>query len=84
LFSSVFVDAFPGLTLLDVLTLKGNDDSVEALGRHTVAALLNSASGFGFDLAALQWYFNNWYNTPSWEIVKDNLVEWNEAGCPLD
>ncbi len=81
LFSSVFADAFPGLTLLQVLNLGGG--KLNALGRHTVAALLNSASGFGLPLSTLQWYFNSFYNTELQETVKNNLEEWNEAGCPL-
>ncbi len=42
LFGDVFDDAFPGLTLLQVLNLRGG--GLSALGRHTVAALLNAAS----------------------------------------
>ena len=38
LFSDVFEDAFPGQTLLEVVSLKGNEGKLEALGRHTVAA----------------------------------------------
>jgi hypothetical protein len=82
LFDTVFADAFPGLTLLDVLNLEGG--GLNALGRHTVAALLNSASGFGLFLETLQWYFDNFYNSELQEFVKNNLEEWNEAGCPLD
>lgn len=43
LFSDVFDDAFPGKTLLQVLAQGGG--GLNALGRHAVAALLNSASG---------------------------------------
>ncbi|MDH3224417.1 MAG: hypothetical protein OEO23_11935, partial [Gemmatimonadota bacterium] len=42
LFSSAFEDAFPGMTLLEVLKQGGG--GLKALGRHTVAALLNAAS----------------------------------------
>ena len=38
-----FDDAFPGMTLLEVLSQGGG--GLNALGRHTVAALLNAASG---------------------------------------
>ncbi len=40
LFSDVFADAFPGMTLLQVLQQGGG--GLNALGRHTVAALLNA------------------------------------------
>lgn len=43
LFSDVFDNAFPGKTLLQVLSQGGG--GLNALGRHAVAALLNSASG---------------------------------------
>lgn len=42
LFSSVFDNAFPGRTLLQVLQAGGG--GINALGRHTVAALLNAAN----------------------------------------
>lgn len=42
-FGDVFADAFPGHTLLDVLSLPG--DGLEALGREAVAALLSAAAG---------------------------------------
>jgi hypothetical protein len=41
LFDTYFEDAFPGLTLLEVLTQGGG--GLQALGRHTVAGLLNAA-----------------------------------------
>ena len=41
-FSDVFEDAFPGMTLDQVLGEGGGD--LDALGRHTVAALLNATS----------------------------------------
>lgn len=37
-----FEDAFPGMTLLEVLRLRGG--GLKALGRHAVAGLLNSAA----------------------------------------
>ena len=47
LFSDHFENAFPGMTLLEVLGNGGG--GLNALGRHTVAALLNSAnSGVSF------------------------------------
>lgn len=47
--SAGFDDAFPGMTLLEVLKQGGG--GLKALGRHTVAALLNTASdGVAYDL----------------------------------
>jgi uncharacterized repeat protein (TIGR01451 family) len=47
-FGSVFTDVFPGKTLLQVLSTgggNGHEIDIFALGRHTVAALLNAANG---------------------------------------
>lgn len=50
LFSTYFDDYFPGMTLGEVVMLKGGH--LNALGRHAVAALLNAASGgVDYDLA---------------------------------
>ena len=55
LFLTAFgVDAFPGQTLLQVLNLQGG--GLNALGRHTVGALLNAAlpdSTLNYDLGAV-------------------------------
>jgi hypothetical protein len=77
-----FADAFPGLTLLQVLSLNGG--GLNALGRHTVAALLNSAGGFGVDLPALQLAFNAAIASGDYEPLKDLLDALNNQGCPLD
>lgn len=48
LFGSVFADVFPGKNLLQVLSTgggNGHNIDIFALGRHTVAALLNAADG---------------------------------------
>ena len=98
-FSDHFENAFPGMTLLDVLKQGGGGQ--KALGRHLVAALLNAA------------YFESTpqylYNVPLWvgdtitvpgEVVhvfndlfpgtrreyttlKNRLAAANETGCPL-
>src|SRR4030095_2518593 len=52
LFSSVFEHAFPGRTLLQVLQTTGT--GLNALGRQTVAALLNAATIPGFPLTTAQ------------------------------
>jgi hypothetical protein len=89
LFSSVFEDAFPGKTLLEVLSSGGNTAG-EALGRHTVAALLNAASGSGvsYDLTTAQVIAG--FNA-AWPGTKNELnaqkaifAGFNEQGCPLN
>lgn len=89
LFSSVFEDAFPGKTLLEVLSTGGNTAG-EALGRHTVAALLNAASGSGvsYDLTTAQVIAG--FNA-AWPGTKNELNAqkaifsgFNEQGCPLN
>ena len=78
-FDTVFgVDMFtPNKTLMDVLWLKGNQDSGKLAG-HAVAGLLNASSpGVA-------------YNSVSWVIAKlqagdkGALEAANELGCPLD
>ncbi len=87
LFSDVFEDAFPGMTLLDVLEQGGG--GLNALGRHVVAALLNSASsGVNYDLTTAQviQLFNNLYPASGSEYnkLKDYFQKFNEQGCPLN
>lgn len=83
-FSSVFEDAFPGKTLLDVLEEGGGD--LDALGRHTVAALLNAASGdvdYYLGEQEVIEAFNEVYPDGDYEGLKDEFEEKNELGCPL-
>jgi hypothetical protein len=85
LFSSVFENAFPGMTLVDVMWLHGG--GLNALGRETVAALLNAASGF-------YWYsptevinkFNAVFpgTKDDYTALKDDFESHNIAGCPLN
>lgn len=87
MFSDVFEDAFPGKTLLEVLSKGGG--GLKALGRHTVAALLNAASAdVGYDLSVSEVInmFNSVYpgSKASYNGVKDILEGFNELGCPLD
>lgn len=84
-FSSVFADAFPGMTLLDVLSQGGG--GANALGRHTVAALLNAAAtdvdnGMASDdvIAA----FNTAFASGEFENQKNIFAASNEMGCPLN
>jgi hypothetical protein len=89
LFSSVFEDAFPGKTLLQVLSNNGNTAG-EALGRHTVAALLNAATGSGvsYDLTTAEVIsgFNNvWPGSKNaLNAQKDIFANFNQQGCPLN
>jgi hypothetical protein len=86
LFSDVFDDAFPGLTLVEVLALEGG--GLSALGRHTVAALLNAATGsVGSGLTEQEiidlFNFALGQSAADIEALKDVLAELNEIGCPL-
>lgn len=87
-FGSVFEDAFPGMTLRDVLWQGGG--GLRALGRHTVAALLNGGdSGVDYALsdAAVISIFNDVYPGTRREYidVKNGFFEINnEQSCPLN
>ncbi len=85
LFSAVFEDAFPGMTLLEVLSQGGG--GLNALGRHTVAALLNSASGdVSYDFAMPQGVidaFNAVFPGGDYNGLKSIFEGFNEQGCPL-
>lgn len=87
LFSDYFEDAFPGLTLLDVVSQGGGD--LKALGRHTVAALLNAANGeVSYDMTSQDVIdaFNAVYpgSKGDYQTLKDELEAFNEQGCPLN
>jgi hypothetical protein len=88
--SMLFVDAFeenafPGMTLHQVVNLGGGD--LNALGRHSVAALLNAASptvSYQYTVADVIAAFGNAYNgTTTYESTKDLFEAFNEAGCSL-
>jgi len=87
-FSSVFANAFPGKTLLQVLGQGGG--GIKALGRQAVAALLSSASaGVSYDheVAEVIAMFNAAYASGSAteiERLKDELDFLNNQGCPLN
>jgi hypothetical protein len=84
--TTTFEDAFPGMTLLQVLEQSGG--GLAALGRHTVAALLNTASadvdyahtttGFIVD------EFNSVFPNGDYEGLKNIYAGFNELGCPLN
>lgn len=86
-FADLFDDAFPGLTLLDVLAQGGG--GLAALGRHTVAALLNAASpGVNYGLTAAQVIeaFDAVHpgTNAAYEALKDQFEALNEQGCGLN
>lgn len=84
-FSSVFADAFPGKTLLNVLSAGGG--GLNALGRHTVAALLNAGNAgvnSGLTTADVIAAFNAAYASGSYESQKNVFERLNELGCPLN
>lgn len=87
LFSAYFDDAFPGMTLLEVLSQGGG--KLIALGRHTVAALLNAASsGVNYNLSATDVVnaFNAAYpgTDRAYNQLKEQFAGYNEQGCPLN
>lgn len=86
LFGSVFEDAFPGQTLLDAVWLRGG--GLNALGRHTVAALLNAASpdvDYGMTPQEVIDAFNAVYpgSKGDYTELKDFFAARNEYGCDL-
>ncbi len=84
LFADVFENAFPGKTLLEVLRLNGG--GLSALGRHTVAALLNASSaevGYAYSAADVIAKFNAVYPGANYETLKNEFEHYNEMYCPL-
>jgi cysteine-rich repeat protein len=86
-FANVFEDAFPGQTLLSVL--KNGGGGLDALGRHTVAALLNAASSgvnYGQTPAGIIGSFDAVYPGTKRDFngLKDDFEYDNERGCPLN
>ncbi len=84
LFSSVFENAFPGKTLLQVLELGGG--GLNALGRQTVAALLNSANpevNFAYTTAQVISMFNDVFPGGNYDKLKNKLEIQNTISCPL-
>ncbi|MCI0437243.1 MAG: hypothetical protein L0271_26940 [Gemmatimonadetes bacterium] len=86
LFSAHFEDAFPGMTLLDVLSNGGG--GLDALGRHTVAALLNAANpnvNYGMTPAQVIAAFNAVFpgTKAQYNTLKDQFASANELGCSL-
>lgn len=88
LFSSVFDNAFPGRTLVQVLRLNGG--GLNALGRHAVAALLSAASsGVDYDMTVAEVIsaFNAAYASGDASMITNqkNVFDMlNNQGCPLN
>jgi hypothetical protein len=84
-FSSVFENAFPGKTLVQVLGLGGG--GLNALGRHTVAALLNASNSsvdYGMTPQQVIDAFNALFPGGNYEALKSQFEGRNEKGCPLN
>lgn len=86
-FNTYFDNAFPGMTLLEVLQQGGG--GLNALGRHTVAALLNAASAnvdYGFSPATVIASFDAVYpgTKSDYEALKNQFETENERGCPAE
>ena len=86
LFDDHFENAFPGMTLLQVLSQGGG--GLKALGRHTVAALLNGASDdvdYLFDDQAVINMFNGVFpgTNAQYQVLHNTFAQENERGCPL-
>jgi cysteine-rich repeat protein len=85
LFESVFGRDVPGNpTLVAALNLAGG--GLNALMRHTVAALLNAASpDVDFDLTPAEVIasFQSAFDSGDFETTKDLFVRLNQQGCPL-
>jgi hypothetical protein len=86
LFSDVFADAFPGKKLGAVIRLKKG--GLNALGRHTVAALLNASTDMDYgmtDAEVIALFDSTWdQSEEEVEALKDVLAGMNEMGCPLN
>jgi len=87
LFGDIFEDAFPGMTLHDVLSQGGG--GLKALGRHTVAALLNAASAgvdYSVDVSDIIDAFDDVYpgSNGAYQTLKNIFETENELGCPLN
>jgi hypothetical protein len=86
LFVDVFgVDAFPDMTLLDVLEQGGG--GLNALGRHSVAGLLNAHSDevdYQYADSKILDGFEHGWDTGLYGRIKNVFQDANEAGCPLD
>ncbi len=82
--SKCFENAFNGKVLFQVIRQSGT--GLNALGRETVAALLNAASpGVDYPLTPEQviQMFNDVYPGGNYNQLKDLFKQYNSAGCPF-
>jgi hypothetical protein len=85
LFSEIFnVGRIPGLRLRDAVRLTGG--GINALRRHTVAALLNAASPavhYPLSVQEVIAEYNAAVLAGTFRAQKDRFATFNELGCPL-
>ena len=89
LFFAVFDDAFPDVTLIDVMLPGGGNNPLRQLGRHAVAALLNAASpdvDYDLTVAEVITLFNNVFpgTNQEYNTLQNSFNDFNELGCALD
>lgn len=86
LFEAVFGRDVPGNpTLLQALKLNGG--GLNALMRHSAAALLNAASssvGYAYTVTEVITMFRTAFDSGNYENTKNLFDTANNAGCPLD
>jgi hypothetical protein len=83
-FSSVFANAFPDKSLVDVLRNGGRGKN--GLGRHAVAALLNAASpnvDYSLTVDQVVTAFNNAVASGEYKKTKKMLHELNQKKCRI-
>ncbi len=85
LFSDYFEDAFPGMTLQEVLKLNGGSQ-LNILGRETVAALLNAAApGMRYGIReerVIAWFDEVYVTKRGVQRLTNYLRSLNAQGCP--
>ncbi len=84
-FGTVFANVFGSKTFVQVMSTGGG--GIIALGRHTVAALLNAQNGsvdYGLTPAQVISMFNTAVASGDYERTKNELALLNERGCPLN
>jgi hypothetical protein len=84
LFDTYFENAFPGLTLLQVLSQGGG--GLKSLGRHAVAALLSSAAGLDTGMTAQEVIdaFDAVFPGGNYAALTSELEEISDATCTLN
>lgn len=78
-----FENAFPGMSMLDVLNLEG--DGLNALGRHAVSALLNATSSdliYPYEASEVVAMFNTYYEFLARDL-KNAFEEFNDLSCSI-